>query len=510
MRNFTPWIFALTLIMTQPQALTATPSPVESPTQTRLRMESSEVLGLWQALLSLADRERSPRIGHSGDPELFDELKAHMTQLDARFITKAQRTLDSLDRGFKAKVDLYPRSSSVATPTCRLIIDNQAPQAQDLLDLEARTRLRSICYAPDHAALFTLLHTLNGPYHKIVWEPQRTELERYVREAQHYIHVHKVEINEHLSQIERFYGASISPRVMYCAKAYPTLHKGHSKAAAHGYYIPISVTPSSRDYARSISVITHEFSHELYGNQSAELMKELEDAFTVTPSRASVLTRALLNEGVATAVNNGGMLYARLTGSVKETSWYNDPLIDRFARALYPLLTEYITEKKTMDSTLITRSIELYREAFKDQSRNVRLMLSNAHVSGFTQAQTVLIRRELRKVKSLVSRGESAPFTVSKVKEIIEGTLAEQGTIVLGAYMRSQLQALPTEIDTVYKEALKTISPDAESFAVLSARDEKAPLLILVAPNDQALTKLFKEIRSIGYLKEPLKVIELP
>jgi hypothetical protein len=258
-------------------------------------------------------------------------------------------------------------------------------------------------------------------------------------------------------------------------------------------------------------VIVHEFSHELYGSQPASLQRTLDAVFTETISRESVMAQGLINEGLATSLANGGILYERLTGAVKSTSWYNQPMIDRFARALYPLLTEYLKAGKTMDPALMRQSIERYRVAFKEHPRTIRSLMSNAHISAMSKEDCTLISQELRKLRTIANhRGSSAPITHVRTRQKIEQTLVERATQVIAARERTQLNKLPTEIYEVYQEALKSLRADATSFALISAREDRSPLLILVAPADQELTALLREVRASEPLESSLKVIQLP
>jgi hypothetical protein len=65
-----------------------------------------------------------------------------------------------------------------------------------------------------------------------------------------------------------------------------------------------------------------------------------------------------MNEVLATALGNG-YVYEQLDGKIDDGDWYNRKYISLMAKQIYPLVTEYINEKK-IDRSFIDNYIKQY------------------------------------------------------------------------------------------------------------------------------------------------------
>lgn len=70
-----------------------------------------------------------------------------------------------------------------------------------------------------------------------------------------------------------------------------------------------------------------------------------------------------MNEVLATALGNG-YVFSKLNGKIDTEDWYNKKYINLMAKQIYPLVEEYISQKKPMDKNFIDNYIRLYEENF--------------------------------------------------------------------------------------------------------------------------------------------------
>ena len=462
----------------------------------RISMEASEVVGLWSAFLELSKQGEKPLdVSGDGAQSTRSKLRLRIQEVSPHFFARAKVIMSSIETPFSSKRPIYPRAKASPNVSCHLILNTQVNLARDLLDFEVATRLRSLCSTSIHVELFDLLHTLAPLYHQVIWEPQSEALERYVSDTNRYIQTHLPLIEKTLEQIQRFYGAQIPQRIPYIAKAYPTLKEGHLNAKAYGYRLPISVDPQSHDYARSLSIITHELSHELYGSQPLSLMSELEGAFKADPSRDALNAHILINEALATALNNGGLMYARLTGSVKKSSWYYHPEVDRYAQALYPHLSSFLEGEKTMDAEFIRLCIQVYQEALSREPLPLRSILAGGALLTQTREQGSMISPLLSQDRLSTPPLLISPLKHKQTQEFILKKYDENKAIIIYAESRAQLlESLGEGLNSVLSEALRGLKPDEKAQAVLHLHEVRAPILFLISPDQEGLKELTKQL----------------
>ena len=91
-------------------------------------------------------------------------------------------------------------------------------------------------------------------------------------------------------------------------------------------------------------VCFHEFLHGVWEGQSAEESARWRQAFEKRGLQGR-LAYAQLNEGLATALGNG-WFQAQIDGQVSQKDWYADPVINAYAKALYPVVKKAVEEAR--------------------------------------------------------------------------------------------------------------------------------------------------------------------
>ncbi|RYF31747.1 MAG: hypothetical protein EOO38_31440 [Cytophagaceae bacterium] len=114
-----------------------------------------------------------------------------------------------------------------------------------------------------------------------------------------------------------------------------------------------------------MGVILHEMCHVLYDEQPAEIQHEIQKWFDENPSSFAPAAYTFFDEAMATALGNG-YAYKELKGQMDSTEWYNNPYINGFAKALYPVAEQYLNSGKPIDKAFIDAAIAIFEKTFPD------------------------------------------------------------------------------------------------------------------------------------------------
>ena len=127
------------------------------------------------------------------------------------------------------------------------------------------------------------------------------------------------------------------------------------------------------------SVLMHEIYHTVYDEQSLAFKQEIEAWFKSNPSQNSQYAYLLLNEALATALGNG-YVYEQLNGTIDKEDWYFNKYINLMAKAIYPIVKEYLDNDKPMDKSFIDEYIDIYDKHFSAWLNELDNLLTNRYI----------------------------------------------------------------------------------------------------------------------------------
>lgn len=193
-----------------------------------------------------------------------------------------------------------------------------------------------------------------GPlYEKLIYRPclpgltdQLRELEAELREAP-----------ERLATVAALYDSTWPPDEAFVVALTPIPRRPEEHFEAFGHsdgWFEVVEAPQGAPVKGQAGVILHELCHSLWSNRSPETVERLKRAF---PEAAY----DQLNEGLATALGNGWFGQGR-----PDQPWYNDPIIDGFAKALLPLLLPYLEARKPLDEEFAARAAAAFAARFPE------------------------------------------------------------------------------------------------------------------------------------------------
>lgn len=111
-------------------------------------------------------------------------------------------------------------------------------------------------------------------------------------------------------------------------------------------------------------VCFHEFAHGLWKGQTPEEARRWKERFAAHGLWGR-LAYAQLNEGLATALGNG-WFHQKVTGESNDKAWYNDRVIESYARALFPLVGPIVEQSRRPSDIELDAMVEAFRSALPE------------------------------------------------------------------------------------------------------------------------------------------------
>jgi hypothetical protein len=342
MRRFLPTLLLLVAVV------------LPSHASVRVEYRTSRIFGLYMFATSLAEAPgRPPALAEVFRGSRYDTPEAR-AQIDE---------FKGLQRALRHSVDLdgYPSSRPNSIRIEDLFI-RRTLDARDLAELKRSGQ--GFLPPSDEARFFELLASFEPIYDALVWEPSEAKFEEYLARFQ--ATVPDSMLNSLFDHAARFYGAQWPDDLPFTIAIYPIpARQGHTSAESAGSLETVAVLLDEKDLPGRFGVMFHEMSHSLYAAQPADFQRELESYFDEPSNPYAAVAYALINEALATALGNG-WAFEVVTGRRDDGSWYADAAIDGFAKAIYPLVTDYLSRGQTIDRAFAKQAIELFRRTFPD------------------------------------------------------------------------------------------------------------------------------------------------
>jgi len=119
----------------------------------------------------------------------------------------------------------------------------------------------------------------------------------------------------------------------------------------------LAVNPNSNDVHGDLSVVLHEKFHTLFHTQSGNNHEEMKKWFG--NDEKGKLAFLNFEEAIATIAGNV-WAYKKVTNKTPQEPWYNVPSIDLYAKALAPMMKEYLDGCKPMDQKFVEFALKQY------------------------------------------------------------------------------------------------------------------------------------------------------
>ncbi|MNX85990.1 hypothetical protein D3C86_1178480 [compost metagenome] len=228
----------------------------------------------------------------------------------------------------------------------------------------------------------------------------------------------------------------------------------------------------------------HETYHIIYDEQSLEVKTAIDTYFKENKSTCSNYAYQLMNEALATALGNG-YVYGKLNGEVDPGDWYNKKYINLMAKGIYPLVAEYIDQKKSIDQNFVDRYIQIYETNFPNWINELDNIMTYRYVLSENKTDLEVINRLFRYRSRAEYEDHITEISIDKMQET---PLTK--VVIISKNSAEKLKLLKSK----FKE-LKNWKADAEQeFATKILLEDKSQL-ILVNQKKSTIESLIKSIK---------------
>lgn len=225
-------------------------------------------------------------------------------------------------------------------------------------------------------ALLQSLKEAEPYYNRIVWDQNQKSIHNKIQRFQKY--TDKVSLV--FTQIKGFYNAIWPDNTPFNVALVPIPGKtSGTSATPHANSLCVSFLTDVNDDAGILGVVIHEICHVLYEEQPVNLQHQMDEVFQNNDSSYAKFANYFFDEGLATAIGNG-WAYEQLLGKLDNGEWYNNTFINGFGHELYPLVKQYIDQKKVIDNSFIHQAITLFGKRFPDADTNYGILFNDVNV----------------------------------------------------------------------------------------------------------------------------------
>ncbi|AWA30758.1 hypothetical protein HYN48_12070 [Flavobacterium magnum] len=352
--------------------------------------------------------------------------------------------------------------------------------------------------------MLSLLKQAEPYYDQFVWITSRSKLEEQITGLSQYL----PKAYQVFPIFREFYGSSWDSSIPFLVTLYPIPGtSGISTAKPYANSLCVGVLTDKAAPVETIGVILHEMCHVLYDEQPNEIQQEIDKWFSENTSPYNVHASGFFDEGMATALGNG-WAYKYLSGKLDDEEWYNNKYINGFAKALYPLVAQYIDQKKSIDKPFIDRAVDLFASTFPESNSDYDLLLSN--VSVYTDAENNSERDAVLDVLESQFRLRgiqlSSPVLDSKSLEFL-ATDKQTQLVVIDRNHRQDMEAL-RKIFPQLKAVSKTHLKQDFIFSFLD--DTNRPVILLHMKDKATLPALVARMKTLKVIGPNVEVLGTP
>lgn len=329
-------------------------------------------------------------------------------------------------------------------------------------------------------AFTNILSNFVPVYQELIYLPNKTDFDNKVKELA--LFVETVDLHQYFETGLRFYGTEWDSLVPIDIAIIPTLGEGGFTATAFLNNAISEVPLNFKHNDILFCVLMHEIFHLLYDGQSLKLKQEIERWFTQNPSVNSQYAYLLLDEALATALGNG-FVFEGFTNETDKEDWYNVKYINLMAQKIYPLVKDYINNKKTIDQYFIDKYIAAYDNHFSDWTNELDHILTYRYILSENRNDFKYFRQKYRYASKSVYHTEINKTNLESLKQ---SPITK--VVILSENSGEKLEL----VKNTFPE-LREWSYNAEDeFIYTSTLTDKTKLIIVNNPNDN-FEKIFGE-----------------
>ncbi len=298
-------------------------------------------------------------------------------------------------------------------------------------------------------------------------------------------------LNDLFKKFTTFYGSSWDKNIPFNLAIYPIYgNRGQTTATPHANSLEMGFLTQDDDNFGLLSVGMHEMCHVLYDEQPMQTQEMIDDAFSDSLSIYSRFAYHYIDEALATALGNG-FAYNYLTTELDSSEWYNDNYINAYAKALYPMVKNYLDSSKQIDRQFIHNAVSVFRKTFPNAIYTYEPLLINTDVYFDTENEL-----EINELKGYLHNA----FRIYSSNTIYP--LLDNNNF---SFIKTSTE---TQLIFVYKNNSKVLLKLQQQFAKLKTLPltKKNTVVSLIDKNNRAVIIVFAQ--SLHQCKEAVKLLK--
>lgn len=317
---------------------------------------------------------------------------------------------DTLRLNYTYEFDGYPYGAKTPGMTEALLKKNLIGSS-NLRDFKKR----AVGILPNSSLLqlSAILYEFQPVYRELVYQPNKGKFEKQLHDITELVKAKNITacFDKGLSFYKAYWDESFSFEIAF----YPLPPSLGFSAEAFCNNAICALPSDTKEYSAVVSAMMHEIFHILFNEQSAGLKVNISKWFSANNSKSSAYAYLLLNEVLATALGNG-FVYESLTGKKDEDEWYDRKYIDLMAKKIYPMLADYIAQKKGIDEGFINIYIKFYEDNYTDWLNEMDNLMCYRYVISDSASDFAIIKKFYPYCSLFQYENEVSENSVDKLK----------------------------------------------------------------------------------------------
>ncbi len=221
-----------------------------------------------------------------------------------------------------------------------------------------------------HQKLFKIYEAVEPIYDELVWDQYYDVAQQRVKALEEYSQ--KINLNEKLAPVVKFFNNSW-PGDVPVIVSFSIVPGNIIKQVPppQGNVIFCGLLTETEDLSFYIGLIPHEFAHRAFAEQSLDYHQKIDQWLNNSKSPNRSMVNFMYNEVLGGAV--GHKVKEDILGAHEFT--YGQSFIKSFDEAIYPLVVSYLDAGKSIDSTFVEKSLDIYNETFPTAHREYEFLL---------------------------------------------------------------------------------------------------------------------------------------
>jgi hypothetical protein len=318
---------------------------------------------------------------------------------------------DKLSIDYSYEFEEFPNGSKKPMQTNDILKKNLI-ETENLKDF----KLRSIGIVTTKTLneLTEIITEFKPIYNELIYNPNKEKFEQQILDITKYSNEKKIE--NYFETGLSFYNSSWDNSIPFEIAFYPLPNsKGFTGQSFCNNFI-CAIQTNLKNYKDLFSVMLHETFHILYDEQSLEVKNEIDKNFKENKSKSSNYAYLILNEVLSTSLANG-YVFEKLDGKLDTGEWYNRKYINLMSKQIYPLLNEYISQKKPIDKNFIDNYIKQYEENFPNWINELDNIMTYRYVISENEKDFDIIDQKYRYRSKAYYQSEITKSEIDKMKK---------------------------------------------------------------------------------------------